>query len=84
MIEVHHLRPLGAEHKGLDNHGNMLVLCPNHHALFDYRVPRFLTSEDLQIHGLEYKLTLLHSLDPQSIEYHNTAIVRRFQSRGAE
>src|SRR5262249_17651932 len=27
--EVHHLRPLGGEHMGLDNWNNMLVLCPN-------------------------------------------------------
>jgi hypothetical protein len=33
--EVHHLRPLGED--GLDNQSNMLVLCPNHHAMFDYR-----------------------------------------------
>jgi 5-methylcytosine-specific restriction endonuclease McrA len=35
--EVHHLRPLGGRHRGLDNWNNMLVLCPNHHAEFDYR-----------------------------------------------
>ena len=34
--EVHHLRPLGGHHRGLDNWNNMLVLCPNHHAEFDY------------------------------------------------
>jgi hypothetical protein len=43
-IEVHHLRPLGADHSGIDDFGNMVVLCPNHHALFDYGVPQFLGS----------------------------------------
>ena len=32
--EVHHLKPLG--HDGPDTESNMLVLCPNHHVLFDY------------------------------------------------
>lgn len=34
-IEVHHIKPLGKPHKGLDKISNMLVLCPNHHAEFD-------------------------------------------------
>ena len=33
--EVHHIRPLGSGHDGPDFPGNMLVLCPNHHAAFD-------------------------------------------------
>lgn len=32
--EVHHVRPLGM--KGPDTTANMLVLCPNHHAEFDF------------------------------------------------
>ncbi len=33
--EVHHLQPLGEDHKGPDDQANMVVVCPNHHALFD-------------------------------------------------
>lgn len=33
--EAHHLQPLGADHKGIDDQSNMIVVCPNHHALFD-------------------------------------------------
>jgi predicted restriction endonuclease len=33
--EVHHIQPFNKEHKGIDDHPNMLVLCPNHHKLFD-------------------------------------------------
>ena len=33
--EVHHLQPLGNKHNGADNKHNMLVLCPNHHSMFD-------------------------------------------------
>ena len=34
--EVHHVKPL--HEGGHDDHDNMLVLCPTHHAEFDYRV----------------------------------------------
>jgi hypothetical protein len=33
--EIHHMRPLGRDHGGLDNWNNMLVLCPNCHVQFD-------------------------------------------------
>jgi 5-methylcytosine-specific restriction endonuclease McrA len=33
--EIHHLRPLGRDHGGMDNWDNMLVLCPNCHVEFD-------------------------------------------------
>jgi putative restriction endonuclease len=31
-----HIRPLAKPHEGPDNTGNILCLCPNHHAQFDY------------------------------------------------
>jgi hypothetical protein len=34
--EVHHIMPLGIPHNGPDVISNMIVLCPNHHAEFDY------------------------------------------------
>ncbi len=34
--EAHHIRPLGGEHRGPDILGNLLVVCPNHHAQLDY------------------------------------------------
>lgn len=33
--EAHHLKPVGSPHYGPDVPGNIIVLCPNHHALFD-------------------------------------------------
>lgn len=33
--EGHHLQPLGSPHDGADNSSNVLILCPNHHAMFD-------------------------------------------------
>jgi len=34
--EAHHLQPLGGEHHGPDILENIIVLCPNHHAEFDF------------------------------------------------
>jgi hypothetical protein len=36
--EAHHVKPLGAGHDGPDTKDNIIVLCPNHHAEFDYGV----------------------------------------------
>lgn len=33
--EAHHLKPLGSPHLGPDVPGNIIVLCPNHHVMFD-------------------------------------------------
>lgn len=34
--EAHHIRPLGGGHEGLDKEDNIIILCPYHHAEFDY------------------------------------------------
>ena len=34
--EAHHLRPLGGKHRGPDEAGNILIVCPNHHVEFDF------------------------------------------------
>jgi len=34
-VESHHLRPLGRPHEGPDTPGNIIVVCPNHHVMFD-------------------------------------------------
>lgn len=34
--EGHHLKPLGSEYQGPDTRDNILILCPFHHAEFDY------------------------------------------------
>ena len=36
--ETHHIRPLGEPHNGPDTIENMIVLCPNHHAMMDLGV----------------------------------------------
>jgi len=47
--EVHHIRPLGGGHDGLDEFKNMLVLCPTHHAMFDLGIPHFQSKTSLSI-----------------------------------
>lgn len=34
--EAHHIQPLGTPHNGPDVAENIVVLCPNHHVMFDY------------------------------------------------
>ena len=69
-IEVHHLRPLGRPHYGPDTESNMLVLCPNHHAMFDLAVPRFINNRQLEINGKRFTLTLEHKIATTHIQYY--------------
>ncbi len=72
--EAHHIRPLGGAHQGTDSHDNMLVLCPNDHALFDYGVPKFIDAQTILIGKRKIVLTLRHSLSEAAIHYHNSEI----------
>ena len=72
LVEVHHVRPLGGEHKGLDGSANMLVLCPNHHAMFDYGIPEFISPTEIKIGEECSVLTSRHKLDPDVVSYHNS------------
>ena len=63
--EAHHIQPLGGEYKGPDVRENILCLCPNHHALFDY----------FAIHLDPAKLRLnKHPLGQTFIAYHNNRV----------
>lgn len=76
--EIHHIRPLGDPHHGLDIRGNMLVLCPNHHAEFDYGTiaidPSKITSIHINkldpCHGKRILLIAAHRLFRENLEYH--------------
>lgn len=75
-IEAHHLRPLGRPHNGMDRFNNMLVLCPNHHALFDFGVPRFLSDAHVEISGHGFELMHRHTISPQNVSYYMKAVYR--------
>jgi hypothetical protein len=60
--EGHHLQPLGAPHDGPDVLGNIICLCPNHHAACD------LAAIEL---GQELRSAVGHVVDQRYIDYHN-------------
>ena len=66
--EAHHVRPLGRSHNGPDDRENMIVLCPNHHAMCDYGV--------IQLSVEVLRLIEGHAIDPAFIAYHNYHIYR--------
>lgn len=76
-IEVHHVKPLGGGHNGYDTHTNMLVLCPNHHAMFDFGIPLFTAADRIMIGDTSHTLTCKHALIEDVIAYHNEQIYRR-------
>jgi predicted restriction endonuclease len=64
--EAHHIRPLGRPHNGPDIAANILVLCPNHHVLFDYGSIRL----DLN----ELRQLAEHKVGHEFVDYHNDQI----------
>lgn len=82
--EGHHLRPLGGVHNGPDVAGNILVLCPNHHTMFDAGAVAIEPDSRRVIHCRPHELPqqnqLLiadwHKLDNENIEYHFTYIYK--------
>jgi hypothetical protein len=80
-VEVHHVRPLGGGHNGHDTHTNMLVLCPNCHAMFDFGIPRFTAADRITIGETSHTLTCKHALTEDVIAYHNEHIHRRAASK---
>jgi hypothetical protein len=64
--EAHHIQPLGSPHNGPDVAGNIVVLCPNHHALCDFGALT-LSLGALRMHPQ-------HEIDTRFLDYHNTKI----------
>jgi hypothetical protein len=67
--EAHHIQPLGKPHNGPDVAENILVLCPNHHAMCDYGALK-LRVTDLTMHPD-------HPIGERFIQYHNNQIAAR-------
>ena len=74
--EAHHIIPLGAPHNGGDTAGNILVVCPNHHAMLDY------CAMPLEFSLLRTKPS--HEISDLSISYHNEIYRSRWKSDSAE
>jgi hypothetical protein len=64
--EAHHIQPLGRPHEGPDIPGNVLCVCPNHHAELDYGVKSISLSDFHQVST--------HQIDQKFIDYHNNLI----------
>ena len=70
--EAHHIKPLGED--GPDIIGNIICVCPNHHAELDYRaVPLDLA---------KLRIVPGHSLDPNFVNFHNHANANRHCPQG--
>jgi putative restriction endonuclease len=82
--EAAHIRPLGAPHHGPDTLSNVLCLCPNHHALFDFG--SFGVADDYSLLGLPGALRLQasHRPDPAQLAYHRQHIYRPFGAPAAQ
>jgi len=68
--EVHHIIPLGHPHNGKDNLGNMICVCPNHHAQLD------LLAIPLEIESFKI---IRHSISSASLEHHNLLFSRNLK-----
>ena len=64
--EAHHLQPLGNPHNDPDVAENIIVLCPNHHAMCDFGVIT-LESEELRSHPD-------HVIRTDFLDYHNDVV----------
>lgn len=76
--EAHHIHPLGDTPPGPDIAENILVLCPNHHADFDFGMLQVepetleITHEyDEAVDGTQLRTEDGHTIDPDYIRYHN-------------
>ena len=80
--EVHHVWPMADN--GDDDFDNMLVLCPNHHTEFDYRIIQFDSKDNNLINDLKgANLGIIsfkkgHELAEKNILFHNEEVRRTF------
>lgn len=69
-VEGSHIKGLGKPHNGPDKSGNMIIMCRNHHFLFDNF--GFAINDDLSLEGIEGHLikNKTHKIDLNYIQYH--------------
>lgn len=79
ISQVHHIKPLGT-HNGADVIGNMIVLCPNHHAMFDRGAitididKRIVLHCNSDNHLNNKQIYLKHEINRSYLEYYNKNI----------
>lgn len=86
--EAHHLRPLGSPHHGPDVLGNIIVLCPNHHVMFDRGAATIepdslcLVHTEQGVFGSDARLYLesWHPLNRRYLDYHNGQVFHQSPS----
>ena len=64
--EAHHIQPLGEPHNGPDLGGNIVCVCPNHHAELDYG------ARSLDIKTLRHADG--HIVESRYVDYHNEKV----------
>ena len=82
--EGHHLWPLGQPHFGPDVPGNIIILCPNHHVMFDKGAVTIVPDSMMVRHvvdgvfqrALRLYVQKWHSIDPRFLRYHHERIFR--------
>lgn len=82
LVEGHHIQPLGQPHNGPDIPANVIILCPNHHALFDLGAITIDVGQRRVIHvdpadplnGAT--LILRHEIGEEFVNYHNEHIFK--------
>ena len=75
--ESHHVKPLGRRHGGIDKETNMMILCPNHHAMMDlgviaidpYKLVLLSITESYPYYGQPLGLQR-HPINKEFLEYH--------------
>ena len=75
--ESHHIRPLGTPHHGVDKETNVLVLCPNHHAMMGFGALALHLEQMVVLsinrrspdHNKPLRL-LRHPIEKEFLEYH--------------
>lgn len=79
--EAHHIKPLGKPHNGPDSFDNIIVLCPNHHAEFDYGIiaikDDFTIIHKMADNEFIYKPIILlkgHNINTDFLKYHMNEI----------
>jgi 5-methylcytosine-specific restriction endonuclease McrA len=82
-VEVHHLQPLGTPHNGRDIEPNMIILCPNHHVMFDYGELAIDPKDSITVinsSGISIgKITSIpsHAIVKEYIKYHHDHIFKK-------